>query len=228
MPRPKLDRRTQARLLKIATHVGALLPLALLLWDYWFYLLGPNPIQEITLRTGKPALILLVLSLACTPLNTLLGWKQVLPLRRPLGLYAFFYVCLHLLIFVWLDYGLDLALIREGILEKRYALAGFTAFLLLLPLAVTSTRWAMRKLGKNWKRLHRLVYAAAVLAVIHYLWLVKSITAQPLVFAAIVAALLLLRAGPIKQRVLRWRRGLARKGTNTSFPGGKQTSEAGD
>jgi sulfoxide reductase heme-binding subunit YedZ len=86
----------------------------------------------------------------------------------------------------------------------------------------------MRKLGKNWKRLHRLVYAAAVLAVIHYLWLVKSITAQPLVFAAIVAALLLLRAGPIKQRVLRWRRGLARKGTNTSFPGGKQTSEAGD
>lgn len=216
-------------MLKIATHVGALLPLALLLWDYWFYQLGPNPIQEITLRTGKPALVLLVLSLACTPLNTLLGWKQVLPLRRPLGLYAFLYVCLHLLIFVWLDYGLDPELLAEAIFEKRYALAGFAAFLLLLPLAVTSTKWAMRKLGKNWKRLHRLVYVAAVLAIIHYLWLVKSIHTEPLVFAAIVIGLLLMRVGPIKQKVLRWRRSLAQKWANASFfSKGQQISKAGD
>lgn len=208
--------------------MGALLPLALLLWDYWFYRLGPNPIQEITLRTGKPALVLLVLSLACTPLSTLLGWKQLLPLRRPLGLYAFLYVCLHLLIFVWLDYGLDPALLREAIFEKRYALAGFAAFLLLLPLAVTSTKWAMRRLGKNWKRLHRLVYVAAVLAIIHYLWLVKSITTQPLAFAVIIVMLLLLRVGPIKQRALRWRRNLAPKRTKLPLPGSKQTSEAGD
>jgi sulfoxide reductase heme-binding subunit YedZ len=151
--------------LRILTHVGALTPLAWLLWDFWFDNLTVNPIQDITFRTGKPALILLVLSLACTPVSTVFGFKQVLPLRKPLGLYAFMYVCLHFLTFIGLDYGFDLGLLYEAIFEKRYALVGFAAFLILLPLAITSTQGWMRRLGKNWKRLHRrepLLYGAAV------------------------------------------------------------------
>lgn len=207
----RFDRRTISRLLKIATHVGALIPLGILLWDYAYNQLGADPVREITLRTGNTALILLVLSLACTPLNILLGWKQVLPLRRPLGLYAFFYVCLHLLTFVWLDYMLDWALIVAGILEQRYVVVGFAAFLLLLPLALTSTQWSMRRLGKNWKRLHRLVYVAVILVIIHFLWLVKNVYTEPLFYATIVTILLLTRVGPIRQRILRWQRSWTQK-----------------
>ena len=126
----------------------------------------------------------------------MLGIKQALPLRRPLGLYAFFYVCLHLLIFVGVDYGLDWQLIKEAIVEKRYVLVGFTAFLLLLPLAITSTKGWQRRLGKRWKKLHRLVYLAAPLAVIHFVWLVKADIREPLLYGAAVAALLLLRLPP--------------------------------
>lgn len=189
----------QAHVLKAITHIGALLPLVLLLWDFWWGYLSADPIREAILRTGKPALILLLLSLACTPLNTLFGWRQLLPLRKPLGLYAFFYVCLHLSIFIFLDYGLNWTLLREDLFEKRFALAGLASFLILLPLAATSSRWAMRKLGKNWKRLHRFVYLAAILAVVHYLWLVKADYAQPILFAVILALLLLLRLKPIRQ-----------------------------
>ena len=189
----------QAHLLRAVTHIGALLPLVLLLWDFWWGYLSADPIREAILRTGKPALILLLLSLACTPLNTLFGWRQLLPLRKPLGLYAFFYVCLHLSIFIFLDYGLNWTLLREDLFEKRFALAGLASFLILLPLAATSSRWAMRKLGKNWKRLHRFVYLAAILAVVHYLWLVKADYTQPILFAVILALLLLLRLKPIRQ-----------------------------
>jgi methionine sulfoxide reductase heme-binding subunit len=216
------DRRTVARLLKIATHVGALIPLALLLWDYTNNQLGADPVREITLRTGKTALILLVLSLACTPANLLLGWKQALPLRRPLGLYAFLYVCLHLLTFIWLDYMLEWNLIVAGILEQRYVVVGFIAFLLLLPLALTSTRWAMRRLGKNWKRLHQLVYVAVILALIHFFWLVKNVYTQPITFAFIVALLLLARVRPIRQWLLRRQRARGRPGNQ------RPTSPEGD
>jgi len=170
----KLDTKTTARLLSIATHVGALIPLALLLWDYWLYQFGADPIREITLRTGKPALILLGLSLACTPLNIIFGWKHLIPLRKWLGLYAFLYASLHALTFVWLDYGLDPGLIVEAVFQKPYALAGFSTFILLVSLAVTSNRWSMRKLGKRWKRVHKLAYLAGVLAGVHFLWLVKN------------------------------------------------------
>src|SRR3712207_4356163 len=168
-----LMQRLRQNWLRWLVHVGALVPLALLIWDGAHDNLTHNPIQEITFRTGKTALVVLVLSLAATPLNTLFGLKQVLPLRRPLGLYAFFYVTLHLLIFAVLDYGLDWGLIQQAIVEKRYVLVGFTAFLLLLPLALTSTRASMRRLGKRWKLLHRLVYVAVALAIVHYVWLVK-------------------------------------------------------
>ena len=141
--------------------------------------------------------MLLVLSLACTPLNRLLGWRWTVPLRRPLGLWAFFYVTLHLLTFVVVDYGLDAGLIWQAVAEKRFVLAGFAAFLLLLPLALTSTRGWMRRLGRNWTRLHRLIYLALPLAVLHYVWLVKADRREPLLYGAAVLLLLVLRTPPV-------------------------------
>jgi methionine sulfoxide reductase heme-binding subunit len=196
--------------LHLATHAGALIPFALLLWDGSRNNLTANPIQEITFRTGKTALIILVLSLACTPAGTLLGWRPVLPLRRPLGLYAFFYAALHLLIFAVLDYGLDIQLIWRTILEKRYIVAGFSAFVLLVPLAVTSTAGWQRRLGKRWKVLHRLVYLAAPLAILHYVWLVKADRREPLTYGLIVALLLLLRTPPVRRAITQLRYRLKR------------------
>jgi methionine sulfoxide reductase heme-binding subunit len=191
--------------LRILTHVGALTPLVWLIWDYWFNNLTVNPIQDITFRTGKPALILLVLALACTPVNTLFGFKQVLPLRKPLGLYAFMYVCLHFLTFVGLDYGFDWSLLYEAIFEKRFALVGFAAFLILLPLAITSTQGWMRRLGKNWKKLHRWVYLAGILAVVHYVWLVKADIREPLLYGAAVVLLLCLRLPAVRKTIANFR-----------------------
>lgn len=187
--------------LRILTHLAALVPLSLLIWDGAQGRLTANPIQEITQRTGKTALVLLVLSLVCSPANRILGLRQVVPLRRPLGLYAFGYAALHLLTFFVLDYGLDVTLIQEAVLEKRYVLAGLGAFVLLAPLAVTSTRGWMRRLGRRWKPLHRLVYLAALLAVLHYVWLVKADVREPLLYGAAVAALLILRV-PLVRRPL--------------------------
>ena len=196
-----LTQKLKENWLRLVTHIGAFIPLALLAWDYWGGQMSVNPVQDITLRTGKAALVLLVLSLACTPINSVFGFRPVLRVRRALGLYAFMYVGLHLLIFVGLDYGFDLLLIREAILEKRYALVGFAAFLILLPLAVTSTKGWMRRLGKLWKRLHRAVYVAALLAVLHFVWLVKSDIREPLLFGAVVLVLLLLRISHIRRSV---------------------------
>lgn len=195
---------THAVWLRLAVHGLALLPLGLLLLDAGLGRLSVNPIQDMTLRTGKAALILLMLSLACTPLNTLLGWKWALVLRKPLGLYSFLYVCVHLLIFAVADYGLDVRLIGQAISEKRYVLAGFASFLLLLPLALSSTRAAQRRLGRWWRRLHRLVYAAAALAVLHYLWLAK-IWREPALWGVLLLVLLALRLPGVRRRLVPWR-----------------------
>jgi len=208
----KIDRKTKQRLLKSAVHIGSLIPLAFLVWDFNQGQLGADPIREITLRTGKAAITLLLLSLAVTPLNIWLGWKQLHPVRKLFGLYAFLYVSLHLLIFVWLDYGLNLEFIREALFEKYYALVGFAAFLILLPLAATSTRWSMRKLGKTWTRLHRWVYLAGILAVLHYFLLVKNAYTSPMLYGVILGVLLLSRVKPVKQAIIRWRRDRAKKG----------------
>ena len=205
----KLSKQTQIRLLRLITHIGALIPLALLLWDYQTNNLGADPVREITLRTGKITLILLFLSLACTPFS-ILGWKQATAVRRALGLYGFFYVCLHFLTFIWLDYLFNLKFIYQGILEQRYVVVGFIAFLLLIPLAATSNKWAMRKLGKKWKKLHKLVYLIAILGVVHFLWLGKVIT-EPVIFGAILFILLLFRLKPVKLRVGRWQREIRRR-----------------
>ena len=116
-----------------------------------------------------------------------------------------------MLTFVWLDYGLSWALIQEAIFEKWYALVGFGAFLILLPLALTSSQWSMKKLGKRWTKLHKWVYVAGILAALHYILLVKNTYTQPFIFASILAGLLLMRLTPIKQQVIRWRRNLKRK-----------------
>ncbi len=192
-------------MLQVAVHIGALLPLAALVWDALHGHLTANPIQAITLRTGKTALVLLMLSLACTPANTLLGLRMAIRWRRPLGLYVFLYAGLHFLIFSVLDYGLDPLLLREAIFEKRYALVGFAAFLLLTPLAITSTKGWMRRLGKRWKRLHTLVYPAALLVIMHYVWLVKADRRVPFLYGAILVLLLLARLPWVKKTAVRLR-----------------------
>src|SRR3990172_7052361 len=183
----------------------ALLPLVKLAWDFSQGQLTANPIQEITLRTGDYSLILLVLSLACTPVASVFGLKAVMNLRRPLGLYGFFYACLHFLNFIGLDYRFDFALLREDVFGKAYIWVGLAALLLLVPAAVTSTRGWMRRLGKNWERLHWLVYPAALLSMLHFLLLVKADIRVPVLYGIIVALLLLLRMKWIKNTFARLR-----------------------
>lgn len=195
--------------LNLVVHLAVWIPLIHLIYDGFAGNLSVNPIQDITFRTGKTALIILVLSLACTPVNTVTGLRQVLPLRRPLGLYAFMYASLHFIVFSVIDYGADLALLREAIFEKPYALVGFAALLTLIPLALTSTKESMRKLGPAWKKLHRLVYAAGLLVILHYSWVVKGDVLglrgnilQPLIYGLLVGLLLLLRLPPVKRWII--------------------------
>jgi sulfoxide reductase heme-binding subunit YedZ len=204
-------RRLKTHWLQALTHVAALLPLAYLLWAYWRGLFFIDPVKQITTRTGRTALILLILSLACTPARAVFGVKQVLRLRRPLGLYAFLYAGLHFLTFIGLDYGFDLDLIALDISDQRYVLVGFAAGLLLLALAVTSTRGWQKRLGKNWKRLHRLAYLAAILAIVHFVWLVKDIR-EPLPYALVLALLLLVRIPAIRKALADARRSLKASG----------------
>ena len=192
--------------LQIIAHIAALIPLAWLLWDFWQGGLGPDPIRASTLRTGKAALLLLVASLPCTPINIVFGYKPALKLRRPLGLYSFMYASIHFSIFIGVDYFFDFELIKNALFEKRYALVGLTTGLILLVLALTSTVSWQRRLKKNWKRLHQFVYAAGILAVVHFIWLVKQGVLEPWIWAGVVAILLLLRYKPIKQRVLKFSR----------------------
>lgn len=184
--------------LRIVVHIAALLPLIMLAWDFTQGQLTANPVQAVQLRTGQYALVLLVLSLACTPIYIVSGFKPVLLLRWPLGLYAFMYASLHFLNFVGLDYGFDFSLIRADISEKRYALAGLAAFLLLLPLAITSTAGWVKRLGKNWQRLHRLIYPAALIAVLHFVWQAKIDIRAPLVYGVVVILLLVIRIPPVR------------------------------
>ena len=179
--------------------IGGLIPLAQLAWGLWAGR-WVDPIAETTSRTGSAAILLLVLSLACTPVNTLLGWRFVLPARKPLGLYAFLYASLHLLNFIGMDYGFSLrAFLDDALLQKRFMIVGFAAFLILLPLAITSTKGWMKRLGRNWKRLHQLVYVAGIFAVLHYLWLVKIDITWPLIYGGILALLLVLRLPVVRQ-----------------------------
>lgn len=168
----------------------ALVPFAALCIGALTDRLGANPIEQITHTTGDWTLRLLLATLAVTPLRRALRLPWIAPLRRTLGLLAFFYACLHLATYVALDQLFDWSLLLEDVLERRYVTAGFVGFLCMLPLAATSTRASMKRLGRRWVQLHRLVYAAAIAGVVHYLWLVKADYLSPLVHAGVLAALL--------------------------------------
>jgi sulfoxide reductase heme-binding subunit YedZ len=152
--------------------------------------LGANPIETVTHVTGEWGLRLLLLSLAVTPARRLLGWSWAAPLRRTFGLLAFLYVFLHALTYVALDHFFDGQALLEDVLERRYVTVGFAGFCCMLPLALTSTRGMMKRLGRRWRPLHRLAYAAGVAGVVHYLWLVKADLLPPLVYAGVLALLL--------------------------------------
>ncbi len=191
--------------LQIAVHLYAWSGFAHILFDFLTGNISPNPIQELEQRTGRHAITLLVLSLACTPLNTLFRWREPLKRRRALGLYAFLYAAVHVLIFVDLDYGLAWSLIAQTILEKPYIIVGVTGFLLMIPLAWTSFDVWKQRLGKGWKRLHQTVYLIAPLIVLHYAWSKKGDLfalsgdiIRPLIYGLIIVLFLLMRIPAVR------------------------------
>lgn len=188
-----------ARWIRPAAWIGGLIPLILLVAGAFTGGLGADPIEYVTLRTGFATLLMLMCTLAVTPVRRLTGWNWLAPARRTLGLCAFLYVCLHLSTYL-VDQGFAWTYIVEDVAERPYVTAGFTAFLLLLPLALTSTKASIRRLGKRWQKLHRLVYLAAGLGVLHFLWLVKSDLREPLIFAAVFAVLMALRLPALANR----------------------------
>lgn len=190
------------RYYKIPLFLLCLVPLGMLVWQAFAMELGANPVEAITHRTGDWTLRFLLIVLAVTPLRRLTGWTELVQTRRMLGLFAFFYATLHFSVYAFLDLGLDFSFLAEDIAKRPYITVGFTAWVLLVPLALTSTRGMMRRLGRRWKQLHRLVYVIAVLGVVHFYWLVKADLREPLIYAAILALLFALRAqGWLKRRL---------------------------
>jgi sulfoxide reductase heme-binding subunit YedZ len=187
----------RSRLAKLAIGVMALVPAARIGWLAGAGALGANPIAEAMNRLGFWTLTLLLVTLSPTPIQIVTGWKWPLRLRRMLGLETFLYVCLHFAVYLGLDQFFDLRAIGKDIAKRTFITVGFAAFVLLIPLAITSTDRMVRRLGfVRWKRLHRLIYAVAVLGVVHFVWRVKSDLRQPLIFAAALAALLVIRTVP--------------------------------
>ncbi len=179
---------------RAAAFGGALLPAVWLVGAFFLDELTANPIEYITRHTGFWALTMLVVTLAVTPLRRLTGWNDIIKLRRMLGLFAFFYATLHLLTWIVLDKFFDFAWMLEDIAERRFITIGMLTWLLLLPLAVTSTKGMIRRLGRRWQTLHRLSYVAAVTGVIHFWWLVKADVFRPQMFALVLSVLLGFRA----------------------------------
>ncbi len=181
-------------ILKIVLFFACLGPLARLLWKGVAGTLGANPIEFITRSTGDWILVFLMATLAVTPLRKLTGIADLVRFRRMLGLFAFFYGCLHLTTYVWLDQNFNFAGMIPDVYKRPFITAGFTAFVLMLPLALTSTRgWIGRLGGKRWQKLHRLIYFSALAGVIHFLWLVKRVTIRPQTYAVIFGALMFSR-----------------------------------
>ncbi len=196
-------------LLQILVHIGGWAPLAVIAYNFFTRHLTANPIQAIEQQTGIQALTFLLLSLACTPLSSIFGWHALIKRRRALGNYAFLYATVHVTTFVWLDYGLDLLAIWRDVGTKWYILIGLTAFLLLLPLAFTSFTYWMKRLGKNWKRLHKLVYIISPLVAVHFLLSVKGDIfrlrgniSEPVLYGSIALILLALRIARVKNALI--------------------------
>lgn len=214
-----MTRKGRVRLLKTAVWLLCLTPLA---WIAWRFVLGDglgvDPVVEVEHWSGRSALTVLLGALAVTPLRRLTGFNDLQKVRRLVGLFAFFYVTVHFMAWLGLDQFFAWRWIGEDIAERPFITVGFAAFVLLMPLALTSTRGWIRRLGKNWVRIHRLVYVSAVLGVIHYLWATKADDRWPAVAAVVLAVLLGLRGWWAWRR----RRGPVRKG------GPRKVKEAGD
>jgi sulfoxide reductase heme-binding subunit YedZ len=192
--------------LQIAMHIYAWSALIHIAFKLLTGNISPNPIQELEQRTGRHAVTLLVLSLACTPLNNLFGWRELIKRRRALGLYAFMYATIHVIIFLDLDYGLAWSLIVQTILEKPYILVGMLSFLMLIPLAFTSFDIWKTRLKKNWKRIHQTIYLIAPLVILHYAWgkkgdffRLQGEIIRPLIYGLVVLVLLIFRIPQVRR-----------------------------
>ncbi len=206
-------RRLPVPWLKPGVFAGALVPLVALAWQGLNGTLGADPVAIALNRFGLLALIFLLASLAATPAKLLLGWTWPLRLRRMLGLFAFFYACVHFATYVAVDQRFDWPVLWADVTKRKFMVVGFAAFLLLLPLALTSTDASVRRLGlRRWKALHRLAYLAGVLAAVHFLWRVKLDIRQPLLYALVLGALLLVRVVD----AVRTRRAKAQRQTSAS------------
>lgn len=206
--------------LKVVLWMGALSPGAWLVAGIFRGWLGANPIEKLTHVTGMTTLVLLLLTLSVTPIRRLTGWNPVIRLRRPLGLFAFFYALGHFSIWFVFDMVFNVTWMLEDVAERPYITVGFTAFLILVPMAVTSTRGWIRRLGRRWTALHRGVYVAATLGVVHFYWLVKADTRLPLLLGAVLLVLLALRAPALADKASprRARRGDAARVSGSSTP----------
>lgn len=187
-------------------HMYAWSVLVLIAVDFITGNISANPIQELEQRTGRHAITLLILSLACTPLNNLFGWRELIKRRRALGLYAFMYATIHVIIFVNFDYGFAWSFLIQTVVEKPYILVGLLGFLMLIPLAMTSFDVWKQRMGKRWKKLHQTVYLIVPLLLLHYAWSKKGdIFAlqgeiiRPLVYFIVAAILLILRLPPVRR-----------------------------
>jgi sulfoxide reductase heme-binding subunit YedZ len=205
--------------LQVIIHILGWLPLMWIIFEYFSSKLSVNPIQDIEQQLGHISVSFLIASLACTPLFTLSGWREPLKRRRALGLYCFMYASLHVLTFTGLDYGFNLQLIGGIVLKKPYAFVGLATYILLLPLAISSFRWWMKKLGRKWTNLHRLVYLAGVLDILHYAWAKKGDIfhlsgdiLRPLLWGLLLLLLLALRLPPVR----RWASSLRQKSSKAT------------
>ncbi len=186
--------RTRQRVLKVGVFTACLVPLAMLAWRGFTSGLGANPIEFITHATGDWTLRFLLITLAVTPLRRVTGWNRIIAFRRMVGLFAFFYGTLHLFTYLWLDKFFAWPDILHDIPKRPFITIGFSAFVLLVPLALTSTAWSIRRLGgRRWRVLHRLVYVVAVFGVIHYWWLVKADVTAPATYACLLGLLFAIR-----------------------------------
>jgi len=195
--------------LQIIVHIAGWTPLVLIVYNFFANTLTANPIQAIEQQTGIHALTFLLFSLACTPLAAILGWKELIQRRKALGNYGFMYAAIHVTTFVGLDYGFNFGYILRDVGTKWYIIIGLIAFLMLLPLAITSFKYWMKRLGKNWKRLHNLVYIISPLVAFHFLLSVKGDLLrlqgnifQPMLYGSIALILLILRISTIKKGLI--------------------------
>ena len=179
--------------LKPSVFILSLFPFLIITYKIFFNQLGPEPVKEITHHTGEWTLIFIILTLAMTPFKKITKLNFWISLRRMLGLFVFFYATIHMLTYVVIDYRLDLQSISKDIFTKRFIFVGFAAWLLLTPLALTSSKKAMMLLKDKWKKIHRLIYIIAILGVVHFIWLVKKDLTEPLIYMAIILILLLFR-----------------------------------